>query len=185
MLLSTVIRAYPKRMLGDTRAAECLTDSMARRSMGPDSGSGDGIRDHTWRDHRRWILAFAAALLAVAAACTSPGDTSMYASSSSDRVWLLKVPRAPTDDTSFWVVRVRPRADAFAFSWIGTDVSVQILREDCSVAGTMMPQPDGTYASPDAPGLTARLEAHGAPIGSRDPSSGVEDVEECGGTLLH
>ena len=132
----------------------------------------------------RFLIVLGAAVALATASCTAGGDTSLYARNDSDSVYLLRVSRSPSSDSSLLVIRILPKADGFALSWTGgSSVPVEVLSEDCTKIGTLEPRSEGSFGTDGAPGLVARLEAHGAPIGSA--TSGIEGTEECGGALFH
>lgn len=109
----------------------------------------------------------------------------MYVRNDSGASWLLSVPRSDQGYRSLWVVRVAPGADAFALSWDGgPDVTVAVRGLDCTVVGTFRAGEGDTMVVDAVPGLTARIENLGPPIGSRTTTPGVVDTEECDGELL-
>lgn len=123
-------------------------------------------------------------LILLSASGCAGGDTSLYVKNDSEASWYLSVLRKPGEEYSRWVVKVAPGANTFALSWDGGDaVPVTVLALDCSVAGNFHQAADGVWVLDSAPGLTARIEAHGAPIGSRRTTPGVTDTEDCGGFL--
>jgi hypothetical protein len=103
----------------------------------------------------------------IAAGC-SGGDTSLYVRNDSSQAWYLRVARLPRSDSSLWVVKVGPGADAFALSWDGGDtVPVSILGLDYSVVGvsarlrTAPALSTEPRASPDASSTTVNRPARG------------------------
>lgn len=56
-----------------------------------------------------------------------------------------------------------------------------MLAPDCSPVGTFHQGEGNTYAVDAVAGLAARIENHGAPLGSRSTTPGIEDTEDCGG----
>ncbi len=114
------------------------------------------------------------------------GDTSLYVKNGSSQTWYLSVPRKNGGADYVWVVKVAPGADAFAVSWDGgLSVPVSVLALDCSAVGTFHAGTGDVYVIDAVPGLTGRIENHGAPLGSRTETPGVQDTEDCGGQLIH
>lgn len=133
-------------------------------------------------DMRSVVRVVVTALIAMAVAGCAGGDTSLYVRNDSQASWYLSVVRTSGRQDLLWVVRVAPGADGFALSWRGGEsVPVTVLALDCSPVGVLEQSADGTWAAPAAPGLTARIEHHPAPLGSTTP--GFEDTEDCGGFL--
>jgi hypothetical protein len=129
-------------------------------------------------------ILLALVVLSVASGCAG-GDTSLYVKNDSQQSWYLSVSREDGPDDYLWVVRVEPGADAFALSWDGGDaVPVSVLALDCSPVGTFRRSADGTWVVDAVPGLTGRIEPHGAPLGSRTTTPGVDDTEDCGGFVF-
>jgi hypothetical protein len=123
-------------------------------------------------------------MVALFATGCSGGGTSLYVRNDSPQAWYLRVPRTQHPDSSLWVVKVSPGADAFALAWQDGDaVAVSVLALDCTVVGSFRPAPDGSLLVEGVPGLVGHIEQHGAPPGSRLTTPGVEDTEECGGFL--
>ena len=120
----------------------------------------------------------------VAALGCTPGDTSLYVKNESGQAWYLSVPRESGPNPYLWVVKVAPGADTFALSWYGgASVAVKVLALDCSPVGTFRTGDDRVWVVESIPGLTGRVENHGAPFGSRTTTPGVQDTEDCGGSL--
>ena len=129
--------------------------------------------------------AIVAACVAIAAAACAGGDTSLYVRNDSGHAWYVSVERSDRGYDYRWGVKVAPGADAFALSWDGgPDVTVTVRGPDCSPVGTFRATSDDTYVVDAVPGLTGRVERHGAPAGSRTTTPGVKDTEDCGGELM-
>jgi hypothetical protein len=130
-------------------------------------------------------VGFAIATPFVTAGCVEGGDTSLYVHNGSAQPWYLSVPRKSGDFAYVWVVKVQPGADAFALAWDGGDtVPVSVLALDCSLVAMFQPTSGGGLVVDAIPGLTGRIEHHGAPLGSRTTTPGVDDTEDCGGFLF-
>ena len=124
-------------------------------------------------------------VIAAAITACAGGDTSLFVNHESGQAWSMSVPRKDRDYSRHWVVKVQPRANAFALSWDGgPEVAVTVLALDCSPVGVFQIGEDGEYVVDAVPGLTARIQNTGAPLGSRSNDPGVEDTEDCGGELF-
>jgi hypothetical protein len=107
-----------------------------------------------WR--RRVVLALPALLLLVGA-CNLNEDASLHVSNHSGATWYLAV---DSKDGMHFVSKVSDGAEGLALVWESHgDRTVSVLDTSCKEVGTLKPQPDGSYALPEVPGLTATIEA--------------------------
>jgi hypothetical protein len=124
---------------------------------------------------RRLTLAWLA-ILVVAAGCNLREDATLYVSNHSGATWYLAV---DSKDGMHFVSKVADGAEGFALVWESHgDRSVSVLNKSCEVVGTFQIQPDGSYALPAVPGLTATIEARRTTGSYVD---GVELTTDCGG----
>ena len=125
---------------------------------------------------RRLALIWLAAVLV--AGCGVPTDASLYVSNHSGATWYLAV-----DERSgpHLVAKVGDGAEGPVLEWqSGGDRTVSVLDAKCKKVGTLEVQPDGSFALPAVPGLTATIEAHAAPASARYAES-LASTSDCGG----
>ena len=124
---------------------------------------------------QRLVLACLAAVLLVAA-CNLREDASLYVANHSGATWYLAV---DSRDHMHFVTKVADGAEGLALVWESHgDRTVTILDKSCNAVGKFEVQPDGSYALPAVPGLTATIEARRRTGESVD---GIELTSDCGG----
>jgi hypothetical protein len=112
------------------------------------------------------------------AGCNLNEDASLFVSNHSGATWYLAV---DSKDGMHFVSKVSDGAEGLALVWESHgDRTVTVLDESCDVVGTFRLQPDGSFALPEVPDLTATIEARRTTGGSNDVGIELPSLD-CGG----
>ncbi len=127
----------------------------------------------------RWALMLIASMLVVVGC--SQFDYQLRIANESDQVWLVRVSVGGSYGEEQFVRRLQPGAEGLALQWNETRTpTLELLREDCSIAGIFEIAADGSASVPAVPGISGTIEPYRWNDRWNVPGIGI--TVECGGT---
>jgi hypothetical protein len=117
----------------------------------------------------------------VVVGCSTNYDYQLQVKNETGRDWLIRVTGAGPDGETD-VRRINYNAEGLALAWIGPrDKRIELLNDDCSVAGVFESSDGTTMAVPGVPGITGVIQEYQPD--SRFGVPGIGITAECGGYM--